>query len=83
MIIEQRTYELKPGSMGEFLKAYEAEGLAVQGEALGQLLGYCELFRNGNQSVLDCEMYLVTDEVQPDMTGLLITNDIHLVEVGY
>lgn len=40
MIIEQRTYELKPGSVGEFLKAYEAEGLAVQSEALGRLLGY-------------------------------------------
>lgn len=40
MIIEQRTYELKPGSLHEFLKAYEAEGLAIQSEALGKLVGY-------------------------------------------
>lgn len=40
MIIEQRTYELKPGSLHEFLRAYEAEGLAIQSEALGRLLGY-------------------------------------------
>ncbi len=40
MIIEQRIYELKPGSMHEFLKAYEAEGLAIQSEALGKLVGY-------------------------------------------
>ena len=37
MIIEQRVYELKPGSLHEFLKAYEAEGLATQREALGSL----------------------------------------------
>ena len=40
MIIEQRIYELKPGTLHEFLKAYEAEGLAIQSEVLGQLLGY-------------------------------------------
>ena len=40
MIIEQRIYELKPGTVHEFLKAYEAEGLPLQGEALGRLLGY-------------------------------------------
>lgn len=40
MIIEQRIYELKPGSLHEFLKAYEAEGLATQSQALGNLLGY-------------------------------------------
>jgi hypothetical protein len=40
MIIEQRIYELKPGALHEFLKAYEAEGLALQSEALGKLLGY-------------------------------------------
>ncbi|MBT2304057.1 NIPSNAP family protein [Variovorax paradoxus] len=40
MIIEQRIYELKPGTVAEFLKVYEAEGLALQTEALGRLLGY-------------------------------------------
>ena len=40
MIVEQRIYELKPGSMHEFLRVYEAEGLSLQTEALGQLLGY-------------------------------------------
>lgn len=40
MIIEKRTYQLKPGAMHEFLKAYEEEGLAIQGPALGNLIGY-------------------------------------------
>lgn len=40
MIVEQRTYELRPGATPGFLKAYEEEGLAIQTEALGNLLGY-------------------------------------------
>lgn len=40
MIIEKRTYQLKPGAMPEFLKSYEAEGLKLQSETLGRLLGY-------------------------------------------
>lgn len=40
MIVEQRTYQLKPGAMHEFLSAYQAEGLALQSAALGNLLGY-------------------------------------------
>lgn len=40
MIIEQRVYELRPGTLHEFLRAYEAEGFALQSEALGGLLGY-------------------------------------------
>lgn len=40
MIVEQRVYELKPGALHEFLKSYEAEGLPLQSEALGRLLGY-------------------------------------------
>ncbi|MEN4825645.1 MULTISPECIES: NIPSNAP family protein [Pseudomonas] len=40
MLIEQRVYHLKPGSLHEFLKIYELEGLAIQSEALGNLIGY-------------------------------------------
>lgn len=40
MIIEKRTYQLKPGAMPEFLKIYEAEGFQLQSAALGRLLGY-------------------------------------------
>lgn len=40
MIVEQRVYQLKPGTLHEFLKVYEAEGLGLQSEALGRLLGY-------------------------------------------
>ncbi|MCX2888302.1 MULTISPECIES: NIPSNAP family protein [Pseudomonas] len=40
MLIEQRTYQLKPGAMHEFLRAYQEEGLPIQGEALGNLIGY-------------------------------------------
>ncbi|WP_341317536.1 NIPSNAP family protein [Paraburkholderia sp. IMGN_8] len=40
MIIEQRTYTLKPGTVHQFLALYEAEGLEVQSSALGNLVGY-------------------------------------------
>jgi len=40
MLIEQRTYQLKPGALHEFLRIYEEEGLALQTQALGHLIGY-------------------------------------------
>lgn len=40
MLYEERTYTLKPGSLGTYLKTYEAEGLAVQKAILGNLVGY-------------------------------------------
>lgn len=40
MIVEQRTYTLKPMSVGEFLKRYQEEGLAIQRPILGTLVGY-------------------------------------------
>jgi hypothetical protein len=40
LIVEQRVYTLRPGAVHEFLQAYQQEGLALQSEALGRLLGY-------------------------------------------
>jgi hypothetical protein len=40
MIVEQRSYTLKPGSVAEYLKLYEAEGLKIQKKHLGHLFGY-------------------------------------------
>ncbi|KGF79177.1 hypothetical protein IA69_25975 [Massilia sp. JS1662] len=40
MIVEQRIYHLKPGAMHEFLRMYQDEGLPIQRDALGNLLGY-------------------------------------------
>ena len=40
MIVEMRTYTLKPGKVGPYLKLYEAEGQATQTRILGRLLGY-------------------------------------------
>lgn len=40
MIVEKRIYKLKPGTMQEFLRLYEAEGLGLQKEAYGNLVGY-------------------------------------------
>ncbi len=40
MIVEQRTYTLKPMSVGEFLKRYQEEGLDIQRPILGTLVGY-------------------------------------------
>ena len=40
MIVEQRIYTLHPGQAPAYLKAYEAEGLAIQKPILGRLVGY-------------------------------------------
>jgi hypothetical protein len=40
MIVEMRTYTLRPGQAGAYLKLYAAEGLATQTRILGRLLGY-------------------------------------------
>jgi len=40
MIVEMRTYTLHPGQVANYLKLYEAEGLATQSRILGRLLGY-------------------------------------------
>ena len=40
MIYELRTYRMKVGSVPTYLKLVEDEGIAVQKEHLGQLVGY-------------------------------------------
>jgi hypothetical protein len=40
MIVEMRTYTLHPGQVANYLRLYEAEGLATQSRILGRLLGY-------------------------------------------
>lgn len=39
MILEIRTYSLKPGTMNQYLKLYEAEGFDVQKRTLGGFVG--------------------------------------------
>ena len=40
MIVEMRTYTLKPGTVPEYLRLYEEKGLRVHREILGNLIGY-------------------------------------------
>jgi hypothetical protein len=40
MIVETRTYTLRPGTAAEFLRIYEQHGLPVQLPILGTLVGY-------------------------------------------
>lgn len=40
MIVEMRTYTLKPGSAAAYLKTYEEKGLEVHRRILGNLIGY-------------------------------------------
>jgi len=39
MLVEMRTYRIQAACMGEYLALYQAEGLALQCEVLGSLLG--------------------------------------------
>lgn len=40
MIVEERTYTVKPGAIAEYLKIYEAEGQHIQIPILGRLVGW-------------------------------------------
>ncbi|WP_439575688.1 NIPSNAP family protein [Phreatobacter sp.] len=40
MIVEERIYTLMAGKVPDYLKAYEAEGLAIQKAILGTMVGY-------------------------------------------
>ena len=40
MVYEMRTYRLKTGALPEYLRLVEAEGIAIQKEHLGSLVGY-------------------------------------------
>jgi len=40
MIVDLRTYTIKPGKMADFLALYEREGFAVQKRHLGEPVGY-------------------------------------------
>ena len=40
MIVEMREYTLQAGKVPEYLKLYESEGLEIQREILGHMVGY-------------------------------------------
>jgi hypothetical protein len=40
MIIDERTYNLVPGKLKEWMALYEKEGLPVQSRILGRLVGF-------------------------------------------
>ncbi len=40
MIVEERIYSLEVGTATEYLRLYEAEGLAIQRPILGRMVGY-------------------------------------------
>jgi hypothetical protein len=40
MIVEMREYTLQAGKVPEYLKLYESEGLDIQREILGHMVGY-------------------------------------------
>jgi hypothetical protein len=40
MFVEERIYTMHPGTIGNYIKAYAAEGLAIQKPILGRLVGY-------------------------------------------
>lgn len=40
MIVEERMYTMHPGKLPEFVKAYQAEGMAIQNRNLGGMFGW-------------------------------------------
>ena len=50
--------------------------------AVGQLITYRDLYLLDTANKYPVEMWLITDELQPDMSHVLTGNNIHCVEVG-
>jgi hypothetical protein len=40
MIVEERTYTVKPGSVATYYRDYDPRGLEIQARILGNLIGY-------------------------------------------
>ena len=40
MIVEERTYEIRPGKLAEYRRLVETEGILIQRPILGRLIGY-------------------------------------------
>lgn len=40
MIVEERIYDLRPGTVREFTEHFEREGIAIQRPVLGRLIGH-------------------------------------------
>jgi hypothetical protein len=40
MIVEQRTYDIRPGQLAEYRRLVETEGILIQRPILGRLVGY-------------------------------------------
>ena len=51
--------------------------------AIGQLIGYRDLYNQQNSDGYAVELMLVTDELQPDMQSILEQQTIAWYEVGY
>ena len=50
--------------------------------AIGQLIGYRDLLRRDRPDIVAMNMLLVTDQLQPDLSHLLVENGIRYHEVG-
>ncbi len=75
MIVDHRTYTFKPGTLGKWLAKYEAEGLAIQKQYLGEFLGmftteignlHQVVFMWGYESLADRETRRATMEADPE-----------------
>lgn len=68
----------KVGSITRIIEVKLRAGLG----AIGQLIGYDELWHSTFGGNWETEKWLITDVLQPDMKPLLLSNDIHFFEVG-
>ena len=64
------------------VRVFEVKPRAGLG-AIGQLIGYRDLYLKTFGSDKNVEMHLITDKLQPDMVTVLTINNIQYTEVGY
>ena len=77
MIVEERIYTLHIGKVPEYLKLYEAEGLAVQTRILGNLLGYFHVEFGPQNQIVHLWSYTDTADRTRRRTALLQDADWH------
>ena len=79
MIVEVRTYTLKPGNIPQYLQLYQSKGLQVQSGHLGRLLGYfVSEFGELNQIV---HMWAYEDHADRERRRASLFRDAHWLAV--
>lgn len=90
MIVDERTYHIRPGHLDEFVRTYEEAGLQPQLRIIGNLLGYYTTDIGELNCVVHLWGYASMEErtrlrkllySDPDWKAYLLLNTKHIVKM--